>query len=73
MGTQQKSSLREWAEQNGFFDDNEYHCKYSKYHLSSEKHRKDQIAAIILRSYVSGGPTGAAGSISSRDSMLNQR
>jgi len=47
-----KSSLREWAERNGFFDDAAYNFKFSKYHLSREKHKKEKLGGIVLKSYM---------------------
>lgn len=50
-----KSSLREWAERNGFFDDAAYNFNFSKYHLSREKHKKEKLGGIVLKSYMAMG------------------
>ncbi|TNV84636.1 hypothetical protein FGO68_gene15851 [Halteria grandinella] len=48
-------SIRDWAEQIGFFDDTyESNYRFSKYQLSKDKIKKDKLQMIMLKSYLTG-------------------
>lgn len=51
-------SIRDWAEQIGFFDDTyESNYRFSKYQLSKDKIKKDKLQMIMLKSYLTGENT----------------
>ena len=53
--SQHQISIRDWAEQIGFFDDTyESNYRFSKYQLSKDKAKKEKLSMIMMKSYLGG-------------------